>query len=133
MTRGCFWMKASVASSSAAGLASALVTTRRAIPLGCSRSAFSRCSVSTICCEYCFAISGAATIACGQAGRHTLRRQGLGRGRPIPGVVRSRSRCWRRAGGGAAEAVCRHLPGLLGEFVLADALAAPSTVGPHDA
>mmetsp|Transcript_9948 Transcript_9948/g.29866 ORF Transcript_9948/g.29866 Transcript_9948/m.29866 type:complete len:425 (+) Transcript_9948:2589-3863(+) len=64
LTRGCFEINDSVASSRAVGLASAFVTTRRTIPLGCSSSAFIKCSVSTICCEYCFAISGAATIAC---------------------------------------------------------------------
>ena len=64
MTRGCRRMNASVASSSAVGLPPALDTARRARPLGCSSSAFIRCSVSTICCEYCLAISGAAVTAC---------------------------------------------------------------------
>lgn len=45
-TRGCLRMKASVASSRAVGFPSALLTTRRARPLGCSRSAFIKCSDS---------------------------------------------------------------------------------------
>ena len=63
LTFGCLRTNSSVRSSSLVGFRPALLTMRRANPFDCSRSALKRCSVSTICCEYPRAISGAATIA----------------------------------------------------------------------
>lgn len=64
VTRGCLLIKASVLSNSRVASLPALLITLRASPLGCSNRALRRCSVSTICCWYSLAISGAATIAC---------------------------------------------------------------------
>mmetsp|Transcript_29892 Transcript_29892/g.66117 ORF Transcript_29892/g.66117 Transcript_29892/m.66117 type:complete len:212 (-) Transcript_29892:329-964(-) len=63
-TLGCLRMNASVRSSRRVGSDPALTNTLRAMPLGCSSRALSRCSVSTICWLYSLAMSGAATMAC---------------------------------------------------------------------